>query len=202
MLTENSLNLTKTSGDSTAIITDVGQTYGGYSVFLVTGDATWEFSSCCFIPGTQVAYDLNGNTKAIETFAEGDDVVSYNAETEEKYISKLRKLIINENTTDIAKVTFANGSIITMNAYHPIYCEDGWHSITQYNDCPELCVGNVAKTFDGWSEVVSIERYTSEPIVTYNLDVQDENECANGIDDDINDNFFANGVCVHNGGCK
>lgn len=166
-----------------------------YQVYTVTGDGIWCFNSPCFVAGTQVIYSLNGDAKAIEKFAAGDDVLSYDVETGEDYIAKVQKLIVSENKTDLAIVTFANGVSITMTPDHPIYCADGFKSLTGYKGFEEPCVGDKARIFGGWSDIVSIERFTSEPTTVYNLAIKDEDEI---VDDDTNDTFYANGVCVHN----
>lgn len=155
--------------------------------------ATYAF--CCFVAGTQVLVSLNGKTKPIEEIKIGDDIVSYNVETNENYMAKVKRTIIKEQTTDIAEITFANGTILTMNAYHPLYTNNGWHSITNYNNYETLIVGDKVKTIDDWTEIININRYTSEPVITYNLDVIDIDE---KLDSEINDSFYANGIVVHN----
>lgn len=157
----------------------------------------WE--DCCFIAGTQIKTSLDGDSVSIETIKSGDSVVSYDVTTKENYIATVKKLIINRNTTDIAEVYFDNESMLTMNAYHPIYTKDGFHSITKHNNYGELIVGDVVRTIDGWTTVTKINRYKSEPIITYNLDVVDIGE---EIDNEINDTYYANGIVVHNAACK
>lgn len=149
----------------------------------------------CFIAGTQVAYNLNGDTKAIEEFTVGDNVVSYDIKTGENYIAKVTKLRIGEGITKLVKIGFANGITITMTPEHPIYCEDGFKSLTGYMGFEKLQIGDTAKTYDGWSLVTSIDYFTTEPTTVYTLSIKDENE---EIDEDINDTFYANGICVHN----
>lgn len=154
--------------------------------------------ACCFTAGTQVLTSLDGDTSAIEDVVVGDYVVSYNIDTEENYLTEVQRITVKENTTDIAEVYFDNGSIVTMNAYHPLYTENGFHSITRYKGYDELVIGDVVKTLDGWTTVADIKRYTSEPIITYNLDVRDAGEDP---DVDTNDTYYANGIVVKNGFC-
>ena len=82
-----------------------------------------------------------------------------------------------------------------MNAYHPIYTANGFHSITNYDGYDTLVVGDICKINNGWSAITNIDRYNSEPIITYNLDVIDIDE---NIDNETNDTFYANGIVVHN----
>jgi hypothetical protein len=152
-------------------------------------------SACCFVAGTQVLVSMDGQTKNIEDMVDGDDVVSYNVLTGENYIAKVNKLIVKTDTIDIADVHFDNGSMLTMNAYHPIYTEAGFHSLTNHDGYDTLVVGDNCKTVNGWSKITEINRYVSEPIITYNLSVIDIGEDP---DNEINDTFFANGIVVHN----
>ena len=86
-----------------------------------------------------------------------------------------------------------------MNAYHPIYTANGFHSLTNYNDYNTLIIGDMVKCIDGYHEIIDIvETHLQEPIITYNLAVKDIDE---NIDNDINDTFIANGCVVHNAGC-
>ena len=152
-------------------------------------------TSCCFVPGTKILVSLDGKTVPIETIKEGDQVVAYNIYTDEKYLAKVNRTIIKEDTIDIAEVRFNNGTLLTMNAYHPIYTINGFHSITNHHGYDTLVVGDIAKTVEGWAEIVEINRYISEPITTYNIGVADIGEDP---DDDTNDAFYANGIVVHN----
>ena len=154
---------------------------------------------CCFVAGTQVLTSLNGDVKSIEDMQSGDAVASYNVETGEVYMATVRRTIINQHTVNIAEVFLEDGTLITMNEYHPIYTKEGFHSITNYNGYDELVVGDEVKTLNGWVKVVNINRYKSDPMVTYNLDVIDIDEDP---DNESNDTFFANGVVVHNGFCS
>jgi hypothetical protein len=95
-------------------------------------------------------------------------------------------------------VTFDDGTVLTMNAYHPIYTINGYHSLTNHNGYDTLIVGDICRTKNTWNTIVNIERFQSKPIIMYSLDVVDIDEIK---DNDINDNFFANGIVVHNAGC-
>lgn len=150
---------------------------------------------CCFTAQTQILTALGGDTKAIEDISVGDHVVSYNVDTGENYVAEVKRVIVHENTTDIAEVCFDNGSMVTMNAYHPLYTERGFHSITNYMGYETLAVGDNVKTVHGWTKITAINRYFSEPVTTYNIDVRDIGEEP---DIDTNDTFFANGIVAKN----
>ena len=107
-------------------------------------------------------------------------------------MSETNSLIINKHTTDIAEIDFQNGAQLIMNAYHPIYTQDGFHSLTKHNGYDELKIGDIVKTNDNnWTTITNIKRYTSEPIITYNIDVIDIDEET---DNEANDIFVLSKV--------
>lgn len=165
---------------------------------------TWEdydssVDDCCFEAGTQILVDLSGTTRNIEDMKPGDIAVAYDIQKGVNYLATVKDTHVKYDTTDIAEVVFNNGSKLTMNAYHPIYTTNGWHSLTNHKNYDTLIIGDVCRTESGWSEIVSINRYKSSNNITmYSLDLIDIDETN---DNDTNDNFFANGIVVHNAGC-
>ncbi len=150
----------------------------------------------CLVAGTQILVSLNGDTKSIEELASGDTIVSYNIKTGENYLAKVTRVVINENSVNMTKVTFANGVMLNMTTIHPVLTRNGFCAVCAWADYSELAVGDEAKTVDGWSAVTKIEQYTlDDPVRTYTLGVVDYNENP---DVDIYDNFYANGIVVHN----
>lgn len=125
--------------------------------------------------------------------------MSYNIFTEKFYPVVVQKLIVNPNTTHIALVTLDDGTQLEMNAYHPIYTENGFHSLTNHEGYDTLVVGDKVKCFDGYHEIIDIiETHLTEPIITYNLAIKDLIE---NIDDDTYDTFVVNSCVVHNASC-
>ena len=156
------------------------------------------FHDCCFVAGTQILID-NNQTMNIEDVRSGDSVMSYNIETGENYLTTVKKLVLNKHSTHMAKIIFDDGNILEMTDYHPLYTINGWSSLTdkKYN---QLKIGDLVKTQNGWSEIIDIIQYTlKEPITTYTLDVRDNDEML--VDNEINDNFYANGIVAHNAAC-
>lgn len=162
------------------------------SVMTLRNDST----TCCFVPGTKILVDFYGNQKNIEDIIAGEAVVAYDTTDDSFYLAQVEQLIIKEDTTDIATVIFESGRFIEMNAYHPLYTEDGFHSLTNYNNYPTLEVGDKVRTTEGWDTIEYINRVQlSTPMTTYNLAVKNFDEI---IDIDTNDTFIANGFVVHN----
>lgn len=156
------------------------------------------FYDCCFVAGTQVSINDN-QTMNIEDIRSGDLVMSYNIETGENYLTTVKKLTLNKHSTHMAKVIFDDENVLEMTAYHPLYTINGWSSLTdkKYN---QLKIGDLVKTQNGWSEIIDIIQYTlKEPITTYTLDVRDNDEML--VDNETNDNFYANGIVAHNAAC-
>ena len=174
----------------------------GYNDFIYETTYGLVEETCCFISGTKITMS-DGSIKNIEDVVPGDKVLSLNREKSAKYETIVTDLIIKSDTHKMAKVTLENGNSVTMNSYHPLLTVDGWKSLTNYNGYPTLTESDILITENGSSPIVSIDRWISkEPITTYTLNVADENENP---DIDIDDNFFANGVCVHNvtpGACR
>ena len=156
-------------------------------------------SNCCFVAGSKVLCDATGAIKRIEDIKVGDTVLSYNIFTEQFYPVVVQKLITNHNTTHLASVLLDDGSFLEMNAYHPIYTANGFHSLTNYDGYETLVIGDLVKGFDGYHAIIDIiETHLDAPITTYNLAVKDLDE---QIDNDIYDTFIVNNCVVHNAEC-
>ena len=170
-----------------------------YSTEAIIAGANYTHStSCCVVAGTSILTSLEGDSKPIESIQPGDFVVSYNPKTQEQYLTQVDKLIINENSIEMVDLTLENGYSICMTDYHPVYTKTGFHSLTdkQYE---LLTMDDEVLTNEGWSKIVSINRYNiPERITTYTLALRDINEL---VDNDIVDNYYANGIVVHNAPC-
>lgn len=182
----------------------------------------YTLTSCCFVAGTQVLVSLDGKTKNIEDMEVGDTVISYNIETGENYEAYVHALIRNTYSIAMAKVEFENGSVLEMTDYHPIYTENGWRSLTDER-YEKFLLGDIVKCSEGWTKVIKISMYKlPEAITTYTLDVEDyvpssegggstptttastpttywRTTTLQGTPQYVNDSFYANGICSHNG---
>lgn len=161
-------------------------------------DLGYKDPTCCFVAGSLILFE-DETYCPIEHVAPGDVVMSYNIFTEQFYPVVVQKLIVNPNTTHMALVTLDDGTQLEMNAYHPIYTEDGFHSLTNHEGYETLVVGDKVRGYDGYHEIVEIiETYLNEPITTYNLAIKDLTE---SVDDDTYDTFIVNNCVVHNAAC-
>ncbi len=145
----------------------------------------------CFAAGTQILLS-DETTKNIEHIESGDIVKSYNFLTntiEDKVVGKLLSVLSDH----IAIVKLDNNTELKITNDHPIYTNNGWAALDieltrqKYDiNVVQLEVGDIVKTYDGDTKVLSIEMI-QEPTMTFTLkDVED------------NANFYANGVLVHN----
>lgn len=151
----------------------------------------------CFIAGTQVQYDLLGHTKSIENYKIGDQIVSYNVNTNKYYLAKVGKVFVHDGKDKVnilADVILEDGSIITMTPNHPVYTTVGFRAI-ENDHRPKLMEGQFVMTANGWTQIKEIKTYDCEQTVTYNLNVIDYDEIK---DDDTNDTYIAGGIVVHN----
>lgn len=151
----------------------------------------------CFPAGTQVQYDLLGNTKNIEDFIVGDQIVSYNVNTNEYYLAKVGKIYIHDGidkTNKLVDVTLEDGSVITMTPSHPVLTTAGFRAIDN-DHRPKLEAGQFVMRSSGWTKVRGIKVYECKPTVTYNLGLIDYDEI---VDNDTYDTYVASGIVVHN----
>ncbi len=154
----------------------------------------------CFVAGTTVLM-ADGSYKAIEDVDVGDFVLSYNensGELEEKEVLKIGKY---ENS-DLVTIEFDKGLKNTNTTGHPYYVlNKGWCSTSPKStfdlygfEVDSLQVGDTCFYYDFASQglektVVTKIEFVDSTIWTYNLDEVEGNN-----------NFFANGVIVHNKG--
>lgn len=151
----------------------------------------------CFIAGTQVQYDLLGHTKSIENYKVGDQIVSYNVNTNKYYLAKVGKVFVHDGKDKVnilADVTLEDGTVITMTPNHPVYTTAGFRAIDN-DHRPQLKEGQFVMTADGWTQIKEINVYDCEPTVTYNLGLIDYDEI---VDNDTYDTYVAGGIVVHN----
>jgi hypothetical protein len=161
----------------------------------------------CFVAGSEVAL-ANGDHKNIEDIVVGDLVLSWNEETQEIEANEVYEILqpVNSNLADL---TFENShdtnesniSYISCTYDHPIYVNTGDsfkissldpEKSTSTYDIPhkidKLNIGdNAFNIHNGLSELKAIEpAEDKDPQVTYTLRVKNNN------------NFFVNGILVHN----
>ena len=151
------------------------------------GAGRFSFYEGCFIAGTLISLP-NGETKAIESIVEGDEILTYNNETEEQETGIVGWTEEREVDTTIV-LTLLNPeneenpiSTITTTAEHPFFANK-----SGYKKAYDLALSDLLlNSNDDNVEIISIEAIP-EPTTVYNLrDVSD------------NHNFYADTILVHN----
>lgn len=150
----------------------------------------------CFVKGSLISLS-NGDVKAIEDIVEGDEVLSYNEVT--KTIEPNIVLSLNSPIhDDLVKYTLSNGTEIISTFDHPYYVKDKdlasykhGKTNTSYDFGDRLIkrieVGDVLFDINlNEVSIVSIEELPAEKTQTYIFHVEN------------NENFFCNGILVHN----
>ena len=168
--------------------------------YIISGSTSFQaivaHNSPCFVAGTEITL-ANGEYKLVEDIKIGDSVLSFNFTTnvvEPHLVKGIGSKLVNSTV----KYTFEDNSIIESTLDHPLYSkEKGWVSMD-----PDYTTGvynltttkaqegfKVFKQDDSELTISSIEILT-EPTVVYNVKTVE-----------VNHNFFANKVLVHNRFC-
>lgn len=145
-----------------------------------SGGRLGAYLDCCF-DGTSRVFMADGTTKALADISAGDMVMTYNEITgaaEANEVTGLGTVTLRA----IKVLVLADGTEIRMNAYHPMWTEDGWKSITQHKGLPLLTEEDRLLNNNG--EYVNIKEIRSETI---------EKETYYTIKVANNNNFYVNG---------
>lgn len=130
----------------------------------------WVSPATCFVAGTAVL--MADNTyKMIEEIAAGEQVKSYNFKTNAYCVGTVSEAVVG-TTNRLAMVTYSNSTYVVMSEGHPLYTEDGWHSITNKNGYPTLEVGDKVLTgSSNYLEITDIQIIETEGTSVYSLAV-------------------------------
>ena len=183
-------------GDFSLVELDVEDT----DTFIIAGttpvNAFVTHNAPCFIAGTKIALS-NGDIKNIEDVVSGDVVMTYNVVTKQAEPNTVTS-VFSKTVNKVVEYKFENGFGITGTVDHPLFVVGkGWCShdpeasnakYTLEAPVGKLEVGDELQLFEGTSKVVSAEVKEIE-IPVYNLQQVQPNN-----------NYFANGVLVHNRG--
>lgn len=151
----------------------------------------------CFTAGTLITMS-DGTTKAIEDVKVGHQILSYNVYTnrvEPDMVVTTSKPVVNT----IAEIT-VDGQFIWCTPDHPFYVQDkGWSSLT-----PAITKTNYGITVEQLEESDTLLRIDLKKQVnpvtldTVKIKVMPNTQTYNLSHVEHNNNFFANGMLVHN----
>ncbi len=149
----------------------------------------------CFVEGTLVTM-ADGTYKKIEDIEIGDEVLSYNFDTEEIEIKSVTNLLTFKRQ-EIIHIQFDNEDEILSTDDHPYFVlNKGWCSYNPKNS-KNYGIDSIGQLEEGDTligdrgeeiQIRKIERLVSKKITVRTFEVED------------NHNYFANGVLVHNKG--
>jgi intein/homing endonuclease len=152
----------------------------------------------CFVAGTLITLE-NGEVKKIEDIEIDDVVLSFNEKTRQQEFNKVTH-IYKPNHDDLVDYELSNGKIITSTFDHPFYVDD--FKLASYSPVltmdrnysiefvDQIKVGHNLHLENGEiTTIVSIKERERVQTKTYIFTVEKNN------------NFYANGVLVHNKNC-
>ncbi|MFD0963831.1 DUF6443 domain-containing protein [Pseudofulvibacter geojedonensis] len=151
----------------------------------------------CFTAGTKISMSNNG-FKAIEDVKVGDYVKTFNIETNKIEISKVLR-IDTPIHSNLVKVGFSDNTINNNTQDHPYYVKNkGWASVNPeltYKNygfkVNKLDIGDICFKLINKNELIEIK------VVNFTINKLQQ-KTFNLSDVEKNNNFFANGVLVHN----
>ena len=154
-------------------------------------------TSLCFTAGTQIQTTMSGDTKPIEDIKVGDEVVSYDPNNHEYYVTEVISTVVHdgeERANELAKLTLNNGAGLEMSLNHPILTTTGYKALRN-EDYEALTKDDIIITTTGEYSIANIDIYHTEPTVVYNFTVRGKDgDTADG----LTHSYIANGVVVHN----
>lgn len=175
-----------------------GQLFYASGTILASNIDCSEADQNCFIAGTSIQM-ADGSEKSIEKIKQGDTILTYNIEKKKVERGEV-KTISSPLHSNFIEITFNNKTINTNTWDHPYYVKDkGWSSynpeLTDKNyglKVGSLMEGDVCLVYNAKTKTIKESKIISlktikEKLQTYNLTEVSKNN-----------NFFANGILVHN----
>lgn len=167
--------------------------------YIISGSTSFNsivsHNSPCFIAGTQITKG-DGTTVNIENINLGDQVLSFNFDKNTNEVRTVRA-ISKKLISKAIKYTFSDGSTLTSTPDHPLYSPSvgGWISndplFTSKVYQLETTLSNYGQTVqkaDGSiTEIIEKEIIEDDEFIVYNLRSVE-----------VNKNFYANNILVHN----
>lgn len=144
--------------------------------------------SFCFVEGTEITTS-DGGVKKIEDVAVGDEVVSCNIEKSGSHLVKneVQENYVRHYDGDVCEIELENGEIIVATPKHPFILKDGTEVLA------EQLIGN--------EELVAIADF----VHCRTIETKIKSMKKRGFKGDVynfhclpNENYFANGILVHN----
>lgn len=165
----------------------------GHDPHEVTSPSTYsrDYSRSCFPAGTEVLL-ADGTTKPIEDLSVGDSVMGFDGSKKVPLSVEAMESPLRDH---LCVLTFGDGTSLRLTQEHPVYTTEGWRSLSPASTAEEnkqllvgkLEIGDQVLTADGAYRVLAHVEHIRGDVQTYNI------QKLSGYD-----NFYANGVLVHN----
>ena len=153
----------------------------------------------CFVSGTQIRMP-DDSTKNIEDIAVGENVVTYDEKTGEKIVSPVVSTQHHEaKPSTLFTFKLSNGKTLTSNDAHPIFISEFKRYFLAQEIYEMWFFGKDLHLLGENGSDVKIENIEREQknVALYNFHVRGRYDTQDS-EVDVNHNYFANGVLVHN----
>jgi intein/homing endonuclease len=154
-------------------------------------------NSPCFVAGTKIQME-DGTTKNIEDVIVGESILSFDLEKNETKVSKVLNLF-SKKIDKIVIYEFDNGGTLKATIDHPIFVNGkGWCS---YDNLLSNTLYNIGDSIQKIEIGDSVKLINGNVILEKITVVEEETKVYNLSEVEINHNYFANDVLVHNRAC-
>ena len=155
------------------------------------------YNSPCFVAGTKVQME-NGDTKNIEDVVIGDSILSFDFKNNETKVSKVLN-VFSKKIDKIVVYEFDNGGTLKSTTDHPIFVNGkGWSSYDNLLSNTLYTIGEPVQKIEIGDSVKLMNKNVILNKITL---VNEETKVYNLSEVEINHNYFANDVLVHNRAC-
>ena len=155
------------------------------------------YNSPCFIAGTKIQME-NGTTKNIEDVVIGDSILSFDFKSNEAKVSKVLN-VFSKKIDKIVVYEFDNGGTLKSTTDHPIFVNGkGWSSYDNLLSNTLYTIGEPVQKIEIGDSVKLMNKNVILDKITV---VNEETKVYNLSEVEINHNYFANDVLVHNRAC-
>ena len=155
------------------------------------------YNSPCFVAGTKVQME-NGDTKNIEDVVIGDSILSFDFKNNETKVSKVLN-VFSKKIDKIVVYEFDNGGTLKSTTDHPIFVNGkGWSSYDNLLSNTLYTIGEPVQKIEIGDSVKLMNKNVILNKITV---VNEDTKVYNLSEVEINHNYFANDVLVHNRSC-
>jgi hypothetical protein len=157
--------------------------------------ANWNYT--CFVAGTTVQM-FDGSLKEIQDIKEGDLILSLNMHTMNVEVDTVLKLPSHVRRYKIIRIVLDDGNIIEFSPCHPFWIVGKGWSVFDVHEAQNELSFNVNKIEEGDFVLCYVNGKLEKRRIMSLVDTGDYTEMYNVEHVKNHNNFFANGILVHN----